>query len=123
VKVWTAHLRDDAAPVLLRDAFCWGALFFGPIWLAAHRAFVPAALSLASYVLVIALVPEPGKGIMLGGLVWLHGLIGRDLCRWSMSQRGFLERYVLVGRSEVEALDRLLHERPELARRFAGDLT
>lgn len=122
MRVWTAHFRDDAAPVLLRDAFSWGALFFGPIWLAAHRAWVPAALSLAAYVLLIALAPEPEMSIGLAGLAWLHGLVGRDLCRWSMTQRGFMERHVLVGRSEVEALDRLLHDRPELTRRFAEDL-
>jgi hypothetical protein len=122
VRVWTAHFRDDAAPVLLREGFSWGALFFGPLWLAAHRAWIPAALGLAAFILVVALAPRSVAWIGVAALMWLHGLSGRDLCHWSAAQRGFMLRHVLVGRTEAEALDRLFRDRPDLARRFAEDL-
>lgn len=117
---WTAHLRRDAEPLLLRDGFSWGCLFFGPIWLAAHRAWIPAAISLAAYILTLALTRDPVSDILVFGLAWLHGLSGNDLHRWSLSLRGYVEGPVLVARSELEALRRLLGERPDLAPRFAS---
>ena len=48
-------LRPGAAPVLVREGFAWGALLFGPLWLAAHRAWIPAALALAAGILILAL--------------------------------------------------------------------
>ena len=54
---YTAHLKPDAEPVLVREGFSWGALVFGPLWLAAHRAWLLAALALAGYVLIAALIP------------------------------------------------------------------
>ncbi len=47
MKIYTALLKAGAEPVLVREGFSWGALFLGPFWLAAHRAWVPAAISLA----------------------------------------------------------------------------
>jgi hypothetical protein len=31
VNTWTVHLRDGARPVLVREAFSWGAFLFGPV--------------------------------------------------------------------------------------------
>ena len=122
MKVWTAHFRHDSQPLLVRDGFSWGALFFGPLWLATHHAWIPASISLVLVVVLALLAPEPVRSIGLLALAWLHGLSGRDLCRWSLENRGFLERHVLVGRTEADALDRLLHARPELVSNFARDL-
>ena len=36
---WTAHLRTEREPVVIPERFAWGALLFGPFWLAAHRAW------------------------------------------------------------------------------------
>ena len=56
VKFWTApSCAQDAAPVLVREGFAWGALMFGPLWLAAHRAWIAAALALAAAVLIVFL--------------------------------------------------------------------
>ena len=60
VKIYTALLKPDAEPVLVREGFAWGALFFGPLWLAAHRAWIAAAISLAAYIL-IAVLPRAGE--------------------------------------------------------------
>ena len=38
--------------MLVREGFCLGAAVFGPLWLALHRAWIPAAFVLAAYVLV-----------------------------------------------------------------------
>ena len=62
MKIYTALLRHDAEPVLVREGFAWGALFFGPFWLFAHRAWIAAAISLAVYVLIAALAPQPAGG-------------------------------------------------------------
>jgi hypothetical protein len=119
MKTWTAHLRRDAEPVLLREGFSWGAFFFGPLWLAAHRAWIPAALCLLVYVLVLCLTSGVAASIITPGLAWLVGLSGHDLRRWSMSHQGFLESYVLIARSEADALARLLADRPDLIARFS----
>jgi uncharacterized protein (DUF486 family) len=37
---WTAHLRNEAEPVVIPERFSWGALVFGPFWLALHRAWI-----------------------------------------------------------------------------------
>ena len=60
MKIYTALLKADAEPVLVREGFSWGALIFGPFWLAAHRAWIAAAISLAAYVLIAVLVPRAG---------------------------------------------------------------
>ena len=89
MRFWTGHLRPGTRPVLVREGFAWGALLFGPLWLAAHRAWIPAALSLAAGILILALAAGPAATALLLVLaVWL-GLSGHDLRRWSMRQRGF----------------------------------
>ncbi len=118
MKVWTAHLRQDAEPRLLREGFSWGALLFGPIWLAANRAWIAAALGLAAYVLIAAMAPDPADLILTAGLAWLLGLTGRDLVRWSMTNAGYTEAHVVIARSENDALGRLLASRPDLANQF-----
>jgi Protein of unknown function (DUF2628) len=118
VKFWTAHLRGDAEPVLVREGFSWGALIFGPLWLALHRSWIPAALSLAAWVLVAALTPPPVAGVLNLGLAVFLGLTGNDLVRWSFEHRGFLLVHVLAARNETDAWARLLASRPDLAGRF-----
>ena len=59
MNLYTALLKDDAEPVLVREGFAWGALILGPLWLAAHRAWIAAAISLAAYVLIAVFTPLP----------------------------------------------------------------
>jgi hypothetical protein len=115
---WTAHVRHGAAPVLVPEGFSWAALVFGPLWLALHRAWIPAVLALAAGVLILALAKDGLADALLAALVLLLGLSGHDLHRWSLDHRGYLLAQVVAGRNELEALERLLTRRPDLRGNF-----
>ena len=116
---WTAYIAPNREPILLRDGFSWGALLFGPFWLLAHRAWIPAALSFAAFVLLGALLRDPFHTTATLGLMVLHGFSGNDLRAWSLERRGFLMAHVLAARGEDDALARLLNNRPDLVTRMA----
>jgi hypothetical protein len=118
MKTYTALLKADAEPVLVREGFSWGALIFGPFWLAVHRTWVAAAVSLASYVLIVTLSPEPADRILTLGLAVILGLTGNDLRRWALEHRGYLLVHVLAAGSMDDAFVRLLVHRPDLAARL-----
>ena len=118
MKFWTAHIRASAAPVLVREGFSWAALLFGPLWLAAHRVWIPAALAVAAAVLIVLSLRGDVAGWVLIALVLLLGLSGHDLRRWSLDHRGYLQTQVIAARNETEALQRLLERRPDLAGSF-----
>ena len=118
MRVWTGHLRPGAAPVLVRDGCSWCALLFGPLWLAVHRAWVPAALTLAAGILILALTSGVTTGALMAALALWLGLSGQDLRRWSMRHRGFTLFQVIAANDETDALARLLERRPDLAGSF-----
>ena len=118
MRFWTAHIRRGVAPVLVREGFSWGALVFGPVWLAAHRAWIAAALALAAFVLIVALASDAASAPLFVALALLLGLNGHDLRRWSLDRRGYLLAQVVTARSELEALARLLDRRPDLGGSF-----
>jgi hypothetical protein len=118
MRIYSAHLKANAEPLLVREGFSWGALLFGPFWLAAHRAWVAAAISLAAFVLVGFLLPVPLCLILGTALAILVGLTGHDLRRWSMEHRGYLLVHVVAARGAEDALLRLLTNRPDLAGRY-----
>ncbi len=118
MKFWSAHVRAGAAPVLVREGFSWGALFFGPIWLAVHRAWIAAAISLAAFVIIAFTTHDSVQAALLVTLIVLLGLSGHDLRRWSLDHRGFLLAQVVTGRSELDALSHLLERRPDLKGSF-----
>ena len=111
---WTAHIRAGAVPVLVPEGFSWGALFFGPLWLAAHRAWIAAVLALAAAVLIVVLASDGVLTALLATLIVLLGLSGQDLRRWSLDHRGYLLAQIVMARHEMEALERLLERRPDL---------
>lgn len=118
MRFWTGHLRPGTAPVLVREGFAWGALLFGPLWLAAYRAWIPAALSLATGILIVALTAGAlTSALMLALAIWL-GVSGYDLRRWSMRQRGFTLFQVIAAHDETDAFAKLLERRPDLAGSF-----
>ena len=118
MRFWTAHIRPGAAPVLVREGFSWGALIFGPLWLAAHRVWVPAVLVLAATILIMVLARDGVSAALLVALLVLLGLSGQDLRRWSLDHRGYLLTQVVTGRNEMDALGQLLERRPDLAGSF-----
>jgi Protein of unknown function (DUF2628) len=118
VKIYAALLKPDSEPVLVREGFAWGAVFFGPLWLAVHRAWFAAAISLAAYVLLAALAPG-FVGVILGvGLALILGFTGHDLRCWAMERRGYLLAHVFAAGDLDEAFVRLLNLRPDLAARY-----
>jgi hypothetical protein len=118
LKFWTAHVRQGAVPVLVREGFSWGALFFGPLWLAAHRAWIAAILTVVAIVLILSLASDGISAVLMAGLVLLLGLSGQDLRRWSLDHRGYLLAQVIAAHNELGALERLLTRRPDLTGRF-----
>ncbi len=118
MKFWTAHVRQGTAPVLVREGFSWGALLFGPLWLAVHRAWIPAVLTAVATVLILFLATDGLSALLLTALVLSLGLSGQDLRRWSLDHRGYLLAQVVAARSEIDALERLLSRRPDLRGSF-----
>ena len=118
MKFYTALLKANAEPILVREGFSWGALILGPVWLAAHRAWIAAAISLAACVLIAALTDAPDAEILAAGLALILGFTGHDLQRWALENRGYLLVHVLTARSQDDAFNRLLIHRPDLADRL-----
>ena len=81
MKYWTAYLRGQDEPVLVREGFAWGAFLFGPLWLAWHRTWIPAAISLAILVLIQVFVPAPVAGVLLLAAAAYFLLQGRILAK------------------------------------------
>ena len=115
---WTAHIRQDAPPVLVREGFSWGALCFGPFWLALHRVWIAAVLSSVAFVLIVIFAKGSVLAWLATGLIVSLGLSGHDLRRSSLDHRGYLLAQVVIARSELEALEQLLRRRPELKGSF-----
>ena len=116
---YSTHLKAHEEPVLVPETFSWGALFFGPIWLAFHRAWIPAILSLAAGLLIALLTHGiAATVILMTGLALMLGLTGHDLRRWSLERSGYLLVHVAAGRDEIEAMQQLLHHRPDLEDRY-----
>jgi len=104
--------------VLVPEGFSFGAFFFGPLWLALHRAFIPAVLVLAADVAAALLLPGGAATAAEFVLALFAGVSGRDLVRWSLGLHGFRATHVLAARDWDSALARLLAVRPDLGRAF-----
>lgn len=119
MRIYTAHLRPGRMPLLLREGFSVGAFLFGPLWLFAHRAWLPGILALVVLVGLFALSAAwPGAAlppVLLLAYALLMGLEGRDLCRWSLGRRGFSPSYVVAARNAEAGLARLVERDPTLA--------
>jgi hypothetical protein len=112
MKIFTSHQRPSKPPVLVRESFSWAAFFFGFLYLAVHRAWIQAVLNLAALLFVLALCRGLGMGAPLLGLAIFQGVFGRDLLRWNLAQRGFIEGPVIAGLDRDQALGRLIDSRP-----------
>jgi hypothetical protein len=123
MRIYTAHLRSGRAPRLLREGFSLGAFVFGPLWLFAKGAGIAGVIALAVLVgllvLAVAMVGSTVPLILLLGYAALLGWNGRDLCRWSLARRGFVQSHVLAGPDADAAYARLLERDPLLG---AADL-
>ena len=121
MNAYTAHLKPGRDPILVKEAFSWGAFLLGPLWFTIHRAWIPAAVHLFLIIALARFLP-PRFGPVLLGLALVAGLLGRDILRWSLDRRGYTLAHVLAARDEDTALGRLLTFRPEIAAQVAGAL-
>jgi alpha-beta hydrolase superfamily lysophospholipase len=112
VRIYTAHLHPRKPPVLVREAFSWGALIFGPLWLLRHGVWVPLVISVAALVL-IAFGPAPIRAPLMLMVFVLLGLFGNDLRRWGLGRRRFHLAHVVAARNHDEAYVRLLSSRSD----------
>jgi hypothetical protein len=116
VNTYTVHTAPSRPPALLAEGFSIWALLFGPVWLLAHRAWIPAALVFAAEILC-GLLPGRLEWACAALLAVVCGVLGRDWVRWSLERRGFEVAHVLAARDEDAALARLLAARPDLVAR------
>jgi hypothetical protein len=114
MRIYTAHLRPARNPVLVREGFSWAGFLFGPLWLLAKRAWIPAIFDLAAFVWLFALAPAGLLGPLAFGLALLVGLTGRDMVRWSLARRGYALSHVVAASDEDAALARLYAARADL---------
>ncbi len=114
MKTYTAHLKPARPPVLLREGWTWLGFLFGPLWLLAKRAWIPAIIETAAIVCLLALAPPPFWRPALFGLALLTGLTGRDLVRWSLQRRGYHLAHVVLAPNADAALLRLFTARADL---------
>jgi Protein of unknown function (DUF2628) len=114
LRIYTAYLRAGAAPVLVREGFAWGALFLGPFWLFAHRAWIAGILALAALIVVAGLPAGPGQAALAVLLMLAFGLFGNDLRRFGLSRRGFSLAHVVAAGNRDAAFARLLEARADL---------
>ncbi len=123
MRIYTAHLARNRAPVLVREGFSFGALLFGPLWLFFHRAWIAGVLVIAVDIAAAAAIARiPVLWPLALGIRWLWGLFGQDVRRVSLAWRGYGETAVIAARDEMEALGRLLAARPDMVTALAGAL-
>jgi hypothetical protein len=106
-----AHSTPEDSYVLVKEGFCWPALFFGPLWALAHGMWVIFLLLVAA-VVGIAFAPDLlGDGELpfwlCSGLFLLLGIFGNDLRQWSLLRSGYDLVSVVSGTDLVDAERRL----------------
>lgn len=114
MRTYTAHLKPKQHPVLMREGWSWAGFLFGPIWLLAQRAWIPALLEIAGIAILVALAPAQFWRPALFGLALLNGLLGRDAVRWALQRRGYVLAHVVIASDHDAALLRLFVARPDL---------
>ncbi len=119
MRTYTAHLHPAQPPVLVPEAFSWGALFFGPLWLLRHGAWIAAALALAALVGAALAVPPPLRPEAAFAVLLVLATFGNDIRRWALGLQRFQLCHVVAGRSHDEALLRLLSYRADMRARVA----
>jgi hypothetical protein len=97
--------------VLVKEGFCWPALFFGPLWAIANGMWVIFLLLIAVFA-AIAFTPEllgsdeVATWLCCGALLIL-GLFGNDLRQWSLQRAGYELVSIVSGSDLIDAERRL----------------
>ncbi|MSP20752.1 MAG: DUF2628 domain-containing protein [Alphaproteobacteria bacterium] len=100
--------NPDDAFEMVKEGFCWPALFFGPLWALASRMWVAFAL-LAAAVIGLALLPDFVDGsedlatTLSCLLALVLGFLGNDLRQWSLARGGYEFIAVVSGSDLIDA--------------------
>ncbi len=111
--LYSVHIQGDepkpaAEVAFVRQAFCWKAFFFGPLWLARHRLWTGLALWAAAYAILIAAsltVVSAGADLFISlALQMLLGLEANRLREAKLTQQGYrlIEIIAAPARDEAE---------------------
>ena len=97
--------------VLVKEGFCWPALFFGPLWAIANGMWVIFLLLIAAFA-GIAVAPDLFGGgefpfWLCCGFMGLLGLFGNDLRQWSLGRAGYELVSIVSGTDQIDAERRL----------------
>ncbi|MEZ5841679.1 MAG: DUF2628 domain-containing protein [Hyphomicrobiales bacterium] len=99
-----ADLADEV--VFIKDAFSWGALIFGPIWLIANRMW----LVLAGWLVVVAALSAldywlggPGPAVVNTLFNLLFALEANNLKGWTLEKKGWQFLGVAAGHDQDES--------------------
>ena len=117
MRLFTAHVHTVRPPLLVREGWSWGAFVFGPFWLVAAGAWIPAVLW-AVLCCVPVLVPPGARPVAAVAIAAMAGLVGRDLVRWSLERRGYVLAHVVAAPDRDAALARFLAAREDQVARL-----
>lgn len=116
MRVYTVHeppgLRGRGAAAaqriaVVKDGFCWPALFIAPFWLIYHRMWLVLLGYLAASIAFEALSMQLGLDSFAAGLAGLlfalyFALEANNLRRWHLGRKGYVLRAVATGRTRAE---------------------
>jgi hypothetical protein len=128
MRVYTVHIhprrRDadglgDRDVVLVKEGFCWPALFFSVIWAIWKGLWLVALLFLLLQAALnlffnVFLVPALTQAVLSLVLAIAIGFFANDLRRWTLSRRGFRDGGVVAGRDLIAAERRFFENSPAL---------
>jgi len=125
MRVYTVHLRSgssqpDRDAVLVKEGFCWPALFIGVIWALWHRMWLTAALFFVATAVADTAASElgldPVRGVALSlAVALLIGWSANDLRRRSLARRGYEMTGIVAATGEDAALRRWFDLNPPSA--------
>lgn len=120
MKLYAVFLKDhgrkpDRDMVLVKEGFSWPAFLMPPLWALWSRMWwealaLFAVIALFAWGLEAGGVPEHLSQVSMLALVIAIGMIGNDLKRWSLSQRGFSEVATIGAKNADEAERRFLQD-------------
>ena len=127
--IYTAHLRPhSSAPDrdlrIIREGFAYPAALFPLLWALWHRMWLVAALLVATGLAAGAALQAVSLGagfslLICAAVVFLLGLMGNDLRRWTLTRAGWDVAGVVAAPDADAAAHRLMDSRPEL---FCGSV-
>jgi hypothetical protein len=124
MRVYTVHIHPRRADtdrdiVLVKEGFCWPALFFSVLWAIWNGLWLAALLFLLlevglSFVFDLFLFSPLSQAALSLLLAVAIGSVANDLRRWTLSRRGYRSEGVVVERNLIAAERRLFENNPGL---------